>query len=48
MLQKAGANTVYLSVVRAGRALAAHGIKNQSDGVPSTVTLDVGLDRMAG
>jgi len=48
MLQDAGANTVYLSVVRAGRALAAHGIKNQSDGSPSTVTLDVGLERMVG
>lgn len=48
VLHDAGANTVYLSVVRAGRALAAHGLRNQSDGVPSTVTLDVGLERTTG
>ena len=46
VLHDAGANTVYLSIDRAGRALAAHGLKHAKDGAPRTVTLSVGVDQV--
>jgi predicted Kef-type K+ transport protein len=41
-LLAAGANTVYLSIEQAGRALAAYGLKRRRDPAPGSVTLDLG------
>ena len=48
ILNDAGANTVYLSIEQAGRALAAHGLKRRTkEEAPTAVTLDIGPERLA-